>query len=66
MKHLKAFKENAKISMLVIGHTPKRDKTLPITDNDLAGSKMLSNLADSSFTIGDSARDAKLRYIKLR
>ena len=51
-------------SILVISHTPKRDLTMPITQNDLAGSKRLFNFFDSVFTIGASARDNALRYIK--
>lgn len=51
-------------SMLVLAHTPKRDLTRPITQNDLAGSKKLYNLFDSAFTIGQSAKGQALRYIK--
>ena len=51
-------------SLLVIAHTPKRNMTNPITQNDLAGSKKLYNFFDSVFAIGKSAADPKLRYVK--
>ena len=37
---------------------------MPITQNDLAGSKKLYNFFDSVFAIGKSAKDENLRYIK--
>ena len=51
-------------SLLVLAHTPKRNLSNPITQNDLAGSKKLFNLFDSVFSIGFSARDSSLRYVK--
>lgn len=51
-------------SLLIIAHTPKRNMSNPITQNDLAGSKKLYNFFDSVFAIGKSARDPKLRYVK--
>ena len=51
-------------SLLIIAHTPKRNMTNPITQNDLAGSKKLYNFFDSVFAIGKSAADSKLRYVK--
>ncbi|RBN51808.1 AAA family ATPase [Flavobacterium psychrolimnae] len=64
MKKLKALKSKYDLSMLVLAHTPKRDMSKAITKNDLAGSKMLMNFCDSSFTIGQSTADSNLRYIK--
>lgn len=64
MKKLKALKSKYDLSMLVLAHTPKRDMSKAITKNDLAGSKMLMNFCDSSFTIGQSSADSNLRYIK--
>ncbi len=64
MKHLKALKSQYELSILVLAHTPKRDLSKPITRNDLAGSKMLMNFADSSLAIGESNKDKQLRYIK--
>lgn len=64
MKLLKDIKKRNNLSILVLAHTPKRDLTKPITQNDLQGSKMLMNFCDSSFAIGASCRDSGLRYIK--
>lgn len=64
MKELKALKTKYDLSMLVLAHTPKRDMSKAITKNDLAGSRMLMNFCDSSFTIGQSSADSSLRYIK--
>ncbi|CAD0008906.1 AAA family ATPase [Flavobacterium salmonis] len=64
MKELKALKTKYDLSMLVLAHTPKRDMSKAITKNDLAGSRMLMNFCDSSFTIGQSSGDSSLRYIK--
>ena len=64
MKHLKALKNKYGLSILALAHTPKRDLSKPITRNDLQGSKMLINFCDSSFAIGESSQDSKLRYLK--
>jgi len=64
MKQLKALKKKYDLSILVLAHTPKRDLTKPITQNDLQGSKMLINFCDSAFTIGASFKDKSLRYLK--
>jgi len=64
MKYLKALKSKYGLSILAIAHTPKRDLSRPITQNDLGGSKMLYNFIDSCFTIGQSNTDNNLRYIK--
>ena len=64
MKQLKQIKNSMGISILVLAHTPKRDRSNPITGNDLQGSKMLMNFCDSAFAIGESHRDKRYRYIK--
>ncbi|WDF76260.1 AAA family ATPase [Mucilaginibacter sp. KACC 22773] len=64
MKSLKAIKTQYNLSVLVIAHTPKRDGRKPITANDLQGSKMFMNFADSAFAIGQSQNTPGLRYIK--
>jgi len=64
MKNLKALKAQYGLSILVLAHTPKRDKSKPITSNDLQGSKMLMNFCDSSFAIGCSTQHADRRYLK--
>jgi uncharacterized protein (DUF1330 family) len=64
MKNLKALKTKLQISILVLAHTPKRNAAKPITRNDLQGSKMLINFADSAFAIGESCSEPGLRYLK--
>lgn len=64
MKQLKALKNKHELSILVLGHTPKRDLSKPLIINDIAGSKMLSNFCDSAFAIGQSSTDSSLRYLK--
>ena len=65
MKHLIQLKNKFGLSILVLAHTPKRSNpTLPLTSNDLAGSRHLANFADSIFCIGKSNQGTKLRYIK--
>jgi RecA-family ATPase len=64
MKHLLQLKRKYKLSLLVLAHTPKRDLSQPITRNHLQGSKHLSNLTDSIFTIGESQVSSRTRYLK--
>ena len=64
MKKLKALKKKHSLSFLVVAHTPKRDNSKPICQNDLGGSKMLINFCDSAFAIGKSQQDSNVRYIK--
>jgi predicted ATP-dependent serine protease len=64
MMKLTALKKKHDFSVLIIAHTPKRSQSNPITQNDLAGSKKLFNFFDSCFSIGKSAKDDGLRYIK--
>ncbi len=64
MKHLKALKTKYNLSILVLAHTPKRYAHKPISRNDLQGSKMLINFADSAFAIGESSKEKGLRYLK--
>ncbi len=64
MRSLNEIKKYLNISILVLAHTPKRTEDRPLTLNDLAGSKHLSNFADSISAIGKSAYDSNTRYIK--
>lgn len=64
MKRLSVMKVQYNLSMLILAHTPKRNMSKPITQNDLAGSRMLMNFLDSAFAIGYSSKDPALRYIK--
>ena len=64
IKTLISFKKEYPISILILAHTPKIKAGSPITNNDLAGSKHLSNLVDSISSIGVSATDKGIKYIK--
>lgn len=64
MKELKALKKRFDLSMLVLAHTPKRNLQNPIGQNDVQGSKMIINFADSAFAIGESIKDSAFRYLK--
>jgi hypothetical protein len=62
MEQLKALKARHQLSILALAHTPKRKPGEPITPNDLQGSKLLLNFADSAFAIG--AGHQGQRYLK--
>ena len=65
MKNLKTLKNNYNLSILVLAHTPKRrNPTQPISADDLHGSKLLINFADSAFAIGKSTANTGLCYLK--
>lgn len=65
MRILNQLKKQFGLSILALAHTPKRpDQTAPLTLNDLAGSKNLSNFADAVFCIGRSCQSGDLRYLK--
>lgn len=64
MKKLNDLKRKYGISILVLAHPPKRRPSDPLSINDLAGSKHLSNFADSVFAIGKSNKDKNFRYLK--
>jgi len=65
MKLLKWLKTEYKLSILVLAHTPKRRNPLQLLSaDDLQGSKMLINFADSAFTIGRSSAKKGLCYLK--
>jgi len=64
MRGLQAIKNRYQLSILALAHTPKRNPARAITRNDLQGSKMLMNFADSAFAIGESHTQPGLRYLK--
>lgn len=64
MTKLVYLKKKYGLSVLVIAHTPKRNDYDPITLNDLAGSKKLSNFFDSAIAIGKVVGEPNRRYIK--
>ena len=64
MMKLIALKKKHSLTLLIISHTPKRNLSNPITQNDLAGSKKLYNFFDNVFAIGQSARDKRIKFVK--
>ncbi|MGY3090948.1 KaiC/GvpD/RAD55 family RecA-like ATPase [Hymenobacter sp. UYAg731] len=64
MRGLKRLQLDRGISSLVLAHTPKLFPGVALSLNQLAGSKNLSNFADSVFFIGRSVQSATTRYLK--
>lgn len=50
-------------TMLILAHVPKRKQGDPLTIDDLAGSKLLSNLADNVIGFNKSKKDKNMRYL---
>ena len=63
MQRLNDLKKQHGLAILVLAHTPKLYFVRPLTIDNLAGSKILANFADSIFAIG-SSRQEGLRYLK--
>lgn len=63
LKNLLSIRKN--LTIIVVGHCIKRNMKLPLTQNDLAGSKLIANKADSIIGISESARDPEIRYVKM-
>ena len=64
MREMKVLKEEFRLSIMLLAHTPKRNKSLSISEADLAGSAGLSRLADSLVAIGKGCESTDQRYIK--
>lgn len=64
LRGLKMLQIKHRVSSLVLAHTPKIAPNTPLTMNHLAGSKHLSNFADSIFFIGRSTQGKEIRYLK--
>jgi RecA-family ATPase len=64
MQELESLQQMFDLSILVIGHTPKRDRMRPLTISDLGGSAHIGNFCDSAFAIGSANTDPRLRYLK--
>jgi len=64
MRELTELKKDLNLSILVLAHTPKINLSEPLTINSLAGSKHLSNFADSVSALGRSEKGKDIRYIK--
>lgn len=64
LENLSRLKFDMGLTIIILEHNKKVDPFRPIALNDLQGSKMKSNFADAVFSIGRSATDKNLRYIK--
>jgi len=65
MQSLKALKSDLNLSVLVLAHTPKRRSPgRSLSADDLHGSKLLMNFADSAFTIGTGGNPSGQCYLK--
>ena len=62
MQFLNNLKVKYNLSIMVVGHTPKKDVFTPINMNHLQGSAQISNALDGCFAIG-MCHDQKQRYI---
>ena len=61
---LKAIRQRHDLSMLIVGHSPKRQKYSPIEVKDLAGSAMVGNMFDAVIALNYSTTGVQDRYLK--
>ena len=64
MKAIKSMQIRHGWTIIVVAHTPKRNETMPLSVNDLAGSRQLANFFDSIFALGRCVTDNHKRYLK--
>ncbi|MFR9543113.1 MAG: AAA family ATPase [Rikenellaceae bacterium] len=64
MDKLSKLKKEHNLALILIEHTRKMNSVRPISLDDLQGSKMKVNFADSVIAIGRSNLDLNLRYVK--
>jgi KaiC/GvpD/RAD55 family RecA-like ATPase len=64
MRVLVELKNRLGLSIMVIAHTPKMRRGVPVELNHLQGSKMLANFADNIIGMGRSCTSTDLRYLK--
>ena len=64
MKKIIFLKNQYKLTLIVVAHTPKLRGYNPLSQYDLAGSAKLVSLFDAGIAIGRSAKDTNLRYLK--
>ena len=62
MKKLVRLKRKYGWTLIVLTHSPKRDNSLPLTQDSMSGSKKLANLYDAVIALG--AKESGIRYIK--
>ena len=64
LKFKSVVDEFPEISIMLVGHTKKRNDSHPISDDDLAGSKVLINSVESVFAITPSVKGGNVVYLK--
>jgi len=64
MRAMKILKEEYRLSIMLLAHTPKRNRSFSINEVDLAGSAGLSRVTDSLIAIGIGGDSSDQRYIK--
>jgi archaellum biogenesis ATPase FlaH/transposase len=64
MSKLRDYQRAKNLTVIILAHTPKVYENQPITENNLAGSKNLFNLADSVIAINTTTQGNNIRYIK--
>ncbi len=64
MIRLLSLKKKYGWTVIVIAHTPKRDPSIPISQDSMAGSKKLANFFDAIVAIGNSSQGGNTRYVK--
>ncbi len=64
LKFKSVVDEFPEISIMLVGHTPKRDNSLPASADNLAGSKALTNFVKSVFAIMPSVKGGNIVYLK--
>ena len=63
MLQLLSLRKTHNWTMVILAHVPKRKPGDPLTLNDLAGSKIISNIADNVVGINKSKKDKNMRYL---
>lgn len=63
LKNLLSIRKN--LTIIVVGHCIKRNLSKPLTENDLAGSKIIANKADVIIGISKSCQGPDMRYVKM-
>lgn len=63
LKKLKQLRRKYNLTLLILGHTPKKPKETTLQLNDMAGSKYFVNFTDSVFALGEVNSSPNQRYI---
>ena len=64
MRKLIKLKKKYDLTLIIVSHTPKRDPSKPLTQDDLSGSHKLMALIDNALAVGKSIKDPDMRYVK--